>query len=86
MPATEKALTKFTEVSKASPCVICGKDHKCSRGEDGLILCGRTQGPVPGYVYLGQAKADIQWALYRVEGDSTLTSSPQPFQCGRPLW
>ncbi len=57
--------------SKAHPCPVCGGDHKCSRTADGLFVCGRATGPVPGYAYLGQSEKDPQWGLYREEEDST---------------
>jgi hypothetical protein len=62
----------FKAVSRSSPCAICEGDHKCSVGQHGLILCGREKGPKPGFVYLGQAKGDEQFALYRREGDPLL--------------
>jgi hypothetical protein len=68
--------TRFQTVSKARPCQVCGGDHKCSRGEDGLIMCGRPPDLVPpGYIYLGRAKGDGQFALYRREGDPHLGPS-----------
>ncbi len=70
--------TAFKPVSKSRPCEICEGDHKCSRGEDGLIQCGRKSGPVPGYVYMGQAKGDSQFALYRREDDPHLQNGRQP--------
>jgi hypothetical protein len=66
--------TKFKSVSAANPCAICWGNHKCSRGEDGLFVCGRKSGHVFGFVYLGQAKKDDQFALYRREGDPLLNS------------
>jgi hypothetical protein len=59
-------------VNRGNPCVICEGDHKCSAGAHGLIFCGRKSGHFPGFVYLGQAKGDSQFALYRREGDPLL--------------
>jgi hypothetical protein len=67
-----KGKTRFKSVSRANPCPICERDHKCSVGEDGLILCGRTRGEVFGFVYLDQCKGDGQFAQYRREGDPLL--------------
>ncbi len=74
--------TKTKPVSRTQPCEICGRDHKCARGQDGLILCGRREGPQPGFVYLGQCEKDPQWALYRREGDALLNGD-RP-QCPKP--
>jgi hypothetical protein len=63
----------FKSVNRGKPCVICGGDHKCSVGQHGLILCGREKGPKSGFVYLGQARGDDQFALYRREGDPLLS-------------
>src|SRR5262249_45490414 len=60
--------TKLTSVSKARPCEVCGGNHKCSRGEDGLILCGRTTGEIPGFVFMKKCPKDEQFSLYRREG------------------
>ena len=53
------------------PCLVCGKDHKCSVGKDGLILCGRRAGNVPGFLYRGQAQGDPQYGVYRRESDGS---------------
>lgn len=76
---------KLKSVTKARPCEICQGDHKCSRGHDGFILCGRTSGPVPGFVYLGQAKGDAQFGQYRRERDPRLQnqSGRVPLSAGR---
>ena len=57
---------RMTSVTKDKPCVICEGDHKCSRGNGGLIICGRFGGDVEGYRYLGEAQGDPQFHLYRV--------------------
>src|SRR4051794_33511688 len=61
---------KLTSASKARPCPVCHGDHKCSSSADGLLLCGRSDGPVPGFRHLGPAKGDPQWHCYRPEGDA----------------
>jgi putative DNA primase/helicase len=68
---TRKRRTKLRAVSRSRPCSVCGGDHKCSRGADGLILCGRRSGLQPGFFYLGQTKDGI-WGLYRYEDDPVL--------------
>jgi hypothetical protein len=64
--------TKFKAVSRARPCEVCAGDHKCARGDDGVILCGRRSGPQAGFVCLGQSEKDSQWTTYRREGDPLL--------------
>src|SRR5262249_35208867 len=64
--------------TKAHPCPVCRGDHKCSVGEDGLIFCGRKHGEEFGFVYLGAAKKDPQFGLYRREGDPHLKGSERP--------
>ncbi len=54
-------------VSKQQPCPVCEGNHKCSTGDRGLILCGRRDGPVPGFRHLGPAKGDPQFHQYRRE-------------------
>jgi hypothetical protein len=63
--------TKLSAVSRSRPCPVCDGNHKCSRGSDGLILCGRRSGAQPGFVHLGPAKDDT-WHLYRTENDPVL--------------
>jgi AAA domain len=60
-------------------CPICDGDHKCSVGEDGLIMCGRKHGaakgardPGCGATYLGDAGGDPQFALWRLDDDPHL--------------
>lgn len=57
--------SKRTPVSKSSPCRICGGDHKCSTGDDGLYFCGRESGEVAGFRNLKPSKNDPQFCLYR---------------------
>jgi hypothetical protein len=66
--------TKLIAVSRAKPCAICGGDHKCSRGEDGLLLCGRPPSleQLPGFRFIGRASNDPQFALYRRDDDPML--------------
>jgi hypothetical protein len=52
--------TKLREVTAQAPCPVCGKGHKCARGEDGIILCGREAAEVPGFVRLGPCEKDPQ--------------------------
>ena len=59
--------TVLREVNGRAPCAVCGGDHKCSRGADGLIVCGRHSGPQPGFVDLGPCPKDSTWHLYRLE-------------------
>lgn len=60
------------EVNQAYPCPICQGKTSCSMGEDRLIMCRRRTGPQPGARYLGQAKKQPEWGLYRLEGDPRL--------------
>ncbi|HEX3315444.1 MAG TPA: DUF3987 domain-containing protein, partial [Gemmataceae bacterium] len=65
---TQKA--KLRPVKPSDPCLICNGTHKCSRGDDGVIMCGRPIDPAPmGFVYLGLANGDDQFGLYRVKDD-----------------
>jgi hypothetical protein len=64
------ATTTLKAVSPAEPCPVCGGDHKCSVGNDGLILCGRRSSEVSGFRYLGQAKQNPQFWLYRLLGSA----------------
>src|SRR5260370_19976151 len=66
------ARTKFKSVNRASPFPVCEGVDGCSIGEDGLILCGRREGPQTGFVWLGKAKGDSQWNQYRRDGDPLL--------------
>jgi hypothetical protein len=59
----------LVSVTPSRPCPVCGGNHKCSRGNDGLILCGRPPGPVAGFRFLGHARGDPQFGLYRADED-----------------
>lgn len=61
--------TKLQAVTRSRPCRVCSGNHKCSHGADGLIVCGRHSSPQAGFVYLGPAKGDSQFHLYRSEND-----------------
>ena len=56
--------TNLIPASKATPCPVCQGTHKCSTTADGLILCGRTADPAPGFDHLGPCK-DPTWHLFR---------------------
>jgi hypothetical protein len=64
--------TTFRSVTKANPCAVCGGARKCSRGEDGVLMCGRCDGDVQGFVHLGAAEKDPQFHLYRRDDDPVL--------------
>ena len=57
----------LVRATTAAPCPVCNGDHKCSRTADGLLLCGRQAGAVPGFTCLGPCEKDPQWTLYRAE-------------------
>lgn len=64
--------SKRTPVSRRNPCPVCEGDHKCSRGDDGSVFCGRRSGPVVGFVFLGQCRGDPQFSIYRAEDNQAL--------------
>jgi hypothetical protein len=74
-PGPSGGRTKFKPVSRDRPCQVCGKASKCSRGTDGLIMCGRPPDHLregdryEGLVYLGRARNDAQWGLFRRADD-----------------
>lgn len=70
--------TSRTECTASSPCQVCQGTHGCSMGQDGLIMCRRKEGNMDGFRYLGHAKGDSQWSLYRLADDPTLTPPPPP--------
>jgi len=65
-------------VTRDRPCEVCGGTHKCSRGEDGLIVCGRHTGEQPGFKFLAQSDKDSQWSTYRREDDPRLKDDRPP--------
>lgn len=80
--------TKLRSVTRSRRCPLCEGNHKCARGSDGLILCGRRSGPQPGCVHLGQTKDGI-WGIYRTADDPVLKErdrlcSPVPKPSPRP--
>lgn len=82
MPA--KLTSKLIPVSKAHPCPVCQGDHKCSTSPDGLILCGRKDGPQDGFKHIGPCK-DPAWTMYRTKGDTrTSVGSPDPRTVSAP--
>jgi hypothetical protein len=66
-------------VTKAHPCRVCQGDHKCSVGEDGLIMCGRCYEKVAGFVLMGKAEGDEQFSLYREKDDPALNNDSAPY-------
>src|SRR5262245_53818162 len=71
--------TRLTTVSAANPCPVCDGDHKCSVGDDALIVCGRRRGKVKGFVHLGEADGDPQFVLYRRrDGDPAVQKASSP--------
>ena len=68
--------TKLSAVCPSQRCLVCGGDHKCSTGADGLIICGRRKGPVDGFDCLGPAKNDPEFCLYRNKGDEPGKADP----------
>src|SRR5207302_733419 len=48
----------------------------------GVIMCGRQSGNVPGFVFLGKARGDDQFSLYRPEGDPALDKDNPRFTNG----
>lgn len=81
-PAPQKSRLK--SVSREHPCPVCGGDHKCSVGDDGVILCGRRQGEQPGFACLGPARGDPQWCLYRRADDPERAARSAKHTNGQP--
>jgi len=71
-------MTSYKTVTRAAPCPVCDGDHKCGRGKDGSILCGRIpDGLQPGklhngFVFLGASEKDPQFGLFRAADDPRL--------------
>lgn len=55
-----------------APCPVCESYHGCSIGSDGLIFCRKKSGTVAGFRYIGAARTDPSWHLYRRENDPVL--------------
>ncbi len=51
--------------------MVCQSVKGCSRGDDGLLLCRKRSGNVPGFRWLSKKKPDAEWQSYRADGDST---------------
>ena len=64
--------TSLKPVTPSNPCGVCRAGHKCSRGDDGLLMCGRCSGEIANFVFLGKAKGDEQFSMYRRIGDPAL--------------
>lgn len=75
--------SRLRAVSRGHPCEVCGGDHKCSTSADGLLLCGRRDGPVDGFRHLGPAK-DPTWHLYRAADDGPVVPVPPPPARSKP--
>ncbi|WP_157469121.1 hypothetical protein [Gemmata sp. SH-PL17] len=69
---------KLTAVTPESPCPVCAGDHKCSVGDEGLILCGRRDGPVTGFDHRGPSPGDAQFHIYRRYDASTPNRPSKP--------
>jgi hypothetical protein len=81
---TAGARTKLRPVTRASPCAVCGGNHKCSRGDDGVIMCGRPPEVAPfGFVDLGPAEKDSQFRLYRRTDDPVVQEREREYQRAR---
>ena len=60
------------QVTPGYPCEVCGGVDACSYSVDGLFMCRRRKGKIAGFFYLGQAKRDPQWGLFRRDEDPLL--------------
>lgn len=59
----------FTQASRVNPCHVCGRDHSCTRSDDGAHFCHRHHGDTaPGYRYFGEADGGT-WGIFREEND-----------------
>jgi hypothetical protein len=71
-------MTTYKSVTRARPCPVCGRDHKCAIGADGSVQCGRVQGGLRkgdrhnGHVFLGLCEGDPQFGVFRAEDDPVL--------------
>ena len=66
--------SRLQRASKAAPCAVCAGTSKCSVTADGLILCGRSAGPLPGFDHLGACK-DPTWHQYRAADSARVPAS-----------
>lgn len=79
-------------VSKARPCPICGRDHKCRVSAEGAVACGRVQKKAEGFavgaVRQGADGARYGAVRYRPPGGGSGIGAPvwAPFDdaAGRP--
>lgn len=81
--------TTLRPVSRDRPCEVCHGSHKCSRGADGLLVCGRVPDhrrpgdAAEGLVYLGPADGDPQFGMFRREGDPVLAAKEEEWRRDR---
>lgn len=79
-------------VSRGHPCAVCEAVHGCSRTADDCFMCRKRTGPQPGFVFLGQARNNNEYSLYRREGDPRLNGDgerkpiSQPKPARSPDW
>jgi hypothetical protein len=73
-----KPRSKTHDVSKKHPCSVCGATDGCTYAEDGFLFCRKKSGEQAGFIYLGTAKGDPQYRLYRRLGDPLLEQHEQP--------
>jgi len=79
MSASNNSRRPFTEVTKASPCPVCERDHFCAWGQDGMTLfCERSQEAPPGSG-LRFVKQRNGGAVFRLE-DAHARSASQPIR------
>jgi hypothetical protein len=67
------------------PCPVCGRTSRCSapRDSNGVWLCiGGLEDTTPGWTYLGPAKKDPAWGVYRPAVDPWTAGGPCPFNVG----
>lgn len=85
MTGLPRGREQIRPVRQSEPCPVCGGKDKCSLGDRGLILCGRQEGDVPGFIHMGPSKKDPQWHQYRREDDPVVTADKvKPAQPARP--
>ena len=64
------------EASAEFPCPVCRGDDKCAVTGDGLTMCGRKSGKVPGFRSLGPAEGDPYFHLFRPAAGGTVDMGP----------